>query len=300
MPKKVPPKKQPLVPRRKSWNKRPAVLAIILVLSLVGIILAQWRSFKRTANPFNLIPQTSPTPQLTKEYIYAGGKLIATEEPTTGGGPSPLSAPASLIATGTTTPSLQVNLSWAASTGGTVDHYVIERCQTFAANCYSVVASNVAPNTPTINYSDASVTSGMAYLYRVRAVDSNGNFSSYSSADLATAISFQDDPLTSTTENQSAATPIRAVHLTQLRSAVNAVRALAGIAAASWTYPDPVSNPPEQRRTIYLEDLTEMRSKLDEALIILGMSQSYSTNPPLARGSAISAAHFSQIRARVK
>ena len=93
---------------------------------------------------------------------------------------------------------------------------------------------------------------------------------------------------------------IQAVHLVQLRQAVNAVRALAGLSAASWTYPDPVSSPPEQRRRIYLEDVTELRSRLDDALSILGLSQPYPTDPPLARGSVVSAEHFKQIRDRVK
>src|SRR5207244_457108 len=35
-----------------------------------------------TTLPAPIAPQTSSTPQLSKEYIYAGGKLVATEEPT--------------------------------------------------------------------------------------------------------------------------------------------------------------------------------------------------------------------------
>jgi hypothetical protein len=85
-----------------------------------------------------------------------------------------------------------------------------------------------------------------------------------------------------------------------LRQAVNGVRALAGLGPASWTYPDPVSSPPEQRRKIYLEDVTDLRTNLDAALTILGRQQAYDANPPLARGSGVSAAHFTQIRDRVK
>jgi hypothetical protein len=91
------------------------------------------------------------------------------------------------------------------------------------------------------------------------------------------------------------------VHLTELRRAVNAVRALAGgLAPASWTYPDPVSTPLEQRRPIYLEDVQELRDRLDDALGPLNRLSAYPTDPPLARGAVVYAAHFEQIRARVK
>lgn len=89
-------------------------------------------------------------------------------------------------------------------------------------------------------------------------------------------------------------------HLTEMRTAVNAVRILSGIGQASWTYPDPVSIPVEQRRKIYLEDVTELRARLDEALNILNMYQPYPANPLLARHEPVRAAHFTQIRDRVK
>jgi hypothetical protein len=271
------------------------ILGLILCLGLTSLILAQWKSIRTSFNPLSPVPTPTSTPQLSKEYIYAGGRLIATEEPSSGAATSPLSAPSGLIATGNSIPNAQVSLSWTASTGGTVDHYQVERMQSLPSG-YTVVNSNVAAN----SYTDTALSSGAAYLYKIRAVDSQGNFTNYSNIDLATTITFEDDPLISYVESPTNATPIKAIHLNQLRQAVNAVRVLAGITVASWTYPAPVSNPPAQRRQIYMEDVTELRSKLDEALTILGMSQPYPTNPPLARGSAISAAHFTQIRARVK
>jgi hypothetical protein len=291
MPKKAPPPKPHQRSHSKGWNKRKALLALILLLSLVGIILAQWGGFKRTTTSLNFL-QSSPTPQLTKEYIYAGGKLVATEVPITA---SPLAAPASLLATGTSTPTLQVNLSWSASTGGTVAYYVVERCQSFGPNCYSVVAPNVQPTTPTITYSDSTVANEKAYLYRVRAVDSNGNFSGYSSADLATAISFTDDPLISSAENQSAATPIRAVHITQLRSAVNAVRVLANLSPFTWT------NTVQAGSTIRAVDVQEMRTQLDQARSSLGLAAATYTNEPLSAGTTlIKKIHLEELRQAVK
>jgi hypothetical protein len=311
MPPKVPrqkPPKHPLKrplnrPLTKHRNKRKAhsarfaqfaLLALLVLLSVAGLLFAQWRGFKASFTSSSFTAPQSPTPQLTKEYIYAGGKLLATEEPITGGGVSPLSAPSSMVATGMTTPSTQVNLSWSASTGATVSYYVVERCQSFSANCYSVVAANVAPDTPTITYSDVTVASGVAYLYRVRAVDANGNFSAYSSADLATAITFEDDPLISIAENQSGATPVRAVHLTQLRSAVNAVRALGNLSPPSWT------NAVQTGSVIRAVDVQELRTQLDQARAQLGLSQATYSNQPLSQGTPVRKTHFDELRSAVK
>jgi hypothetical protein len=57
------------------------LFALILSLSIAGIMFARWKTFHRTLNSSSVLPQTSPSPSLSKEYIYAGGKLVATEEP---------------------------------------------------------------------------------------------------------------------------------------------------------------------------------------------------------------------------
>lgn len=282
--------KEVSVPRRKGWGRWKTPGAIILVLSLMGLVLAQLRSIRPVFTVSSPTPTVSPTPKLAKEYIYAGDRLVAIEEPSSGGGPSPLSAPTSLTADGTSTPGSQVNLSWMASTGGTVNHYQVERSQNISSG-YTVVAANVS----TTNYTDTNVSADSAYLYRVRAVDADGNFSSYGNPDLATAITFADDPL----NPNGMRTLISAQHLIELRRAVNAVRLLAGLPTASWTYPDPGAQP-QQRRNIYLEDVTDLRGKLDEALNLLGRLQPYDPDPPLTRNGPVMAAHFTQIRERVK
>jgi hypothetical protein len=89
----------------------------------------------------------------------------------------------------------------------------------------------------------------------------------YSNSDVATTVAFTDDPLIGSSDTQGGpATIIYARHLTELRRAVNAVRALVpNMTAATWTYPDPVSSLPEQRRGIYLEDVQNLRDRLGEA-----------------------------------
>src|SRR5438876_513795 len=80
-------------------NKFISLAATGLVVTLcLGTVVGPWRNslgakrlralFSAPAPPPTIPPPNSPS----KEYIYAGGKLIATEEP------QPLAAPLSLVA----------------------------------------------------------------------------------------------------------------------------------------------------------------------------------------------------------
>jgi len=113
-------------------------------------------------------------------------------------------------------------------------------------------------------------------------------------------VAFSDDPLVGANDPHSPATPIRARHLTELRRAVSAVHALAGMGAVTtWTYPDPVSAPASQRRPVYKEDVQDLRDRLSEALPVLRIT------PPTYDGitryfTKVQAAHFQQLRDAVK
>jgi hypothetical protein len=256
-------KKSP--PLKRKWVKKHKGLmsiTIVLCLSLAGIILAQWRSIHHSSSTSGPLPTTTPTPQLSKEYIYAGGKLIATEEPRLS---SILSAPSSLIATGTSSP--QVNLTWTAATGGTVDHYQVERMDSLSAG-YSLIA----PSVTSTSYPDTSVSVNKAYLYRVRAFDSSNNFTNYTSPDLATTVNFDDNPLVTYAEDPNNATLIRAAHFTQLRDAINAVRRLVDPNAADFLWTSTNNTPPPQvGGQIYASYLTDLRTNLDGALSALSL-----------------------------
>ena len=195
--------------------------------------------------------------------------------------------PTGLVATANT--STAVEVSWAPpASGGAVSYYVVERAQSLGA--FAPVASNVTGTT----FIDTGASINTAYLYRVKAVFATGDQSDYSNEDLATTVIFSET-LT------PRVTTIKAAHLVELRTAVAAVRALVpGLSPPVWTYPDPVSTPPEQRRRIYLEDVTELRTNLDAALSRLGRYQPYPATPPLGRGTVVSAEHFNQIRQRVR
>lgn len=91
--------KQKATPRRKPRTKQRtavkphglsrrkiiAIVGIALLLSLTGGMLAKWRAAGLTAKTNALhSPVPAPTPtqfSLSKEYIYAGNKLVAIEEP---------------------------------------------------------------------------------------------------------------------------------------------------------------------------------------------------------------------------
>ena len=79
------------------------------------------------------------------------------------------------------------------------------------------------------SYVDTGLSPTTSYLYRVRAVDTDDVAGPYSESDLATTVIFTDPMLI------EGAVPIKAVHLTELRSAVDAVRALAGSAPGMYT-----------------------------------------------------------------
>jgi hypothetical protein len=243
--------------------------------------------------------QATPTPlPLSKEYIYAGGRLVATEESAaaatpTPSGPAPTNFEARFVTAAQGGPG--VKLTW-SSPSPAVTGYKVERRSGLGEGAFTVIPVNDNVET----YTDPMGETNTSYIYRVSAVYGGGT-SAYSPYDLATAVAFSDDPL------QSKVTTIRAAHLTELRRAVKAVRTLAGKGDPVWTYPDPVSYPATARRAIYLSDVTEMRLQLDEALTrldeALGVQlflKPYPANPALAEHGPVYADHFNQIRDRVR
>jgi hypothetical protein len=269
-----------------------ALSALVLLAASVGA--ARFDPVRRALGlrPLSVSPAQNQNLTLSKEYVYAGGRLVATEEPTPAATPTPAGPPpANLVATAEFSSAgvANVHLTWDAPASGlSVASYVVE-CKRAGTGFQQIAAVQG----PTRTYDDTAVTLGAAYIYRVRAVFTNAGGSDYSNQDLATTVAFTDSQLQGVT--------IKAVHLTELRRAVNAVRALApDLGVASWTYPDPVSGPPQQRRAVHVEDVTDLRARLDEAMGLLGLTTGYPASPPLASGAVINAQHFEQIRARVK
>lgn len=209
---------------------------------------------------------------------------MATEEPASSGCASPPSPGNTLIATAQSTTSVVLN--W-APTGA--DHYEVQRKQNISSAWVTL-----GPNPGSNTFTDFGAVANTAYLYQVRSVDATSACpSAYSNVDLATTVLFTDDPLV------AQVTQIKAVHVTQLRIAVNAVRATANLAAAIWT-DDPLQS---QITVVKAAHIEQLRTKLDEAGPILGFTTGGYTDSQLATGASgpnVKKVHIDELRQRVK
>ena len=195
--------------------------------------------------------------------------------------PAPLFLDAPTNLTVTSTSDIQVELSWTAPAGA-VDHYQVERSQNISGP-FVFVSNAAGPS-----FSDGTVTSDHAYLYRVRAVTSAGAVSLPSNMALGTATSFEFSSLSGQL--------IKAQHFYDVRTAINAVRALANLPATTWS-------PRQTLNGLLVEanDVQEMRNKLDEALTALSVNMTSYEDPTLstgATGTLIKAIHLEQLQTR--
>jgi hypothetical protein len=174
--------------------------------------------------------------------------------------------------------STSVQLSWAAVSGAS--SYEISR--TSNNSVYTVVGTSTLAL-----FTDNTAASGAAYIYKVKSVDASGNKSGFSLGDLATTVIFTDDPAVSYSAAQ-------AVHLTQLRTAVDAVRTLAGLGAGSYIDPS-LSGVP-----LKAAHITQLRSALDPARSVLALSALSYTDPMISNLTTVKAAHIQDLRNGVK
>ena len=187
-----------------------------------------------------------------------------------------ISPPANVVATATTT--TNVNLTWTAAAGAA--SYRVYRS---SGGAYTLVGS------PATNaFSDSTAAANTAYLYKVRSF--SGAESADSNIDLATTVIFTEPTLT------AGATNTRLVHFTQLLTAVNAVRTLAALGAASFTAPMPTT-----AVTVRRQHLLDLRTALDAARSALTLSAASYTDPTITAGTTkIKAAHITDLRNGVK
>ena len=190
-----------------------------------------------------------------------------------------------LAATGTAVSPTQgqVNAVWTPAPGQPgFHHYDVERSPNGVS--FAPIATNVTATT----FTDNAVLAATTYWYRVRAFDVGNNLLAVSNVDPATTIAFTDVPL------QAGLTVIKAEHVVQLRQAVNAVRASAGLSPVTWT---DASLPGIAVKAVHL---TELRNALDPALVAVGLAALPYTDPSLTPGvSVIRRAHIEDIRQRV-
>ena len=221
----------------------------------------------------------------TYYFSFVDSSLNVVRYPTTGvlgfgsgcpdyqGGETVPAAPTGVNAVATS--STQVQVTWSAVTGAT--SYEVWRRDpggSLALRGTSLTSS----------YND-NASANTAYLYRVRAVNAGGA-SGDSASDLATTVMFTDDPL-------GVGVTVKAIHLAELRTAVSAVRAQAGLSAVSYT------GTAASGVTVMATHITELRAYLDQAGAALGRTTGGWVDASLG-GVTIKATHFQQIRDRVQ
>lgn len=189
--------------------------------------------------------------------------------------PGPPAAPTGVVATAQEPTTVMV--SWNAA--ATATSYLVFRASP------GVDFTQLGGSTTATSVSDTTATADTSYLYRVRAVNSSGS-SADSAKDIATTVIFTDDPLV-------AGVVVKAIHLSQARTAINAVRLLAGLVPTTFT------DTAAAGLIVKQIHVTQMRSSLDAALGPLGFTTGGYTNPSLT-GVVIKAVHFQEIRNRMK
>ncbi len=186
---------------------------------------------------------------------------------------APFGAPPNFSATAIST--IQVNLQWTAVANA--NHYEVWRN---SGAGFGLVASPASAS-----YADTAVSALTSYVYKVRAVDAINTMSAYSNLDAATTILFTDDPIV------AGSSTVKAIHISELRTAVNAMRAAAGLSPATFTDAN-VSG-----LAIKTAHITELRSALDVARSGLGLPPLTYTDLTLTTGSTVvKGAHFQELR----
>jgi hypothetical protein len=214
---------------------------------------------------------------LTAAITNDQGCRIATSFATTSQCAATLPAPTNLVATAAT--STSVDLSWTA-VGGAAS-YEVRRS---ANGLLYVTVGTPAGNA----FTDSSAVADTSYLYTVGARDGGMATGAYATPDVATTVIFTVDPV-------NFGTTIKAIHMTRLRTAVNAMRVLAGLGTTTFT--DDISTLPPVKK-IHLD---ELRTNLDASRSALGLTAvPYAELSIVARSTTILATHFTEIQNGVK
>ncbi|HEY0157725.1 MAG TPA: Ig-like domain repeat protein [Thermoanaerobaculia bacterium] len=188
----------------------------------------------------------------------------------------PVNPPASIVATAASATSVLV--TWPAVPNAV--SYEISR----RSNGGPFEVAGTSNNT---SFTDGARTAGTTYLYVVRAVANGGGKSSPSPSDTATTVVFTDDPVTP-------AVRIKRTHINELRTAVNAYRATAGLAAAVFT--DPTLTTTTLVRRVHFD---ELRAALQAARTAYGLP-ALSFTDPILTGLKVKAVHLQELRTAVK
>jgi hypothetical protein len=301
------PNEKPSRQKRAGWlsnRGRRIVIAAAIALSLfAGWTLLAYSGaldpiFKQKKKPSGAVSlQSFNSNSPSKEYIYAGGRLVATEEAAGTSGCTPPTAP---VLTTSAVGSV-ITLNWTIPPG--VESFNIERSPVVSVP-FSTVASNLSATAT--SWQDTGVSfSGVnpdgsntvvTYIYRV--VAHIGQCSTPSNLDWATNISYFE-PLT------PRQTIIKARHITELRVAVNAVWKAANQTPATLSWSEPAGGGPPGLECCSIKKIhiDELRTKLNQAMD--AVQPGYSGGHPYAESliqysTPVRASHLIELRDRVK
>jgi hypothetical protein len=188
-------------------------------------------------------------------------------------------APPAFRATAASTTS--VNLAWAPVQSAA--HYEIHRS---TDNVTWTLRGTSATNT----FSEAGLTPSTTYFYKVRTIKADTTASAFSVIDPATTLIFTDEPL-------SLCPPaiVKAIHITQLRTAVNIARAAIGLSAFAFT--DPALAPGAQIKAVHV---SELRTALAPVLTAISITPSYTDPTITAFVTKVKNAHVRELRDLIK
>jgi hypothetical protein len=174
-----------------------------------------------------------------------------------------------------------VNVVWVAVGGAS--SYLVYRSDR-VDHAYSQVASATGTS-----ISDGGLTANTTYLYTVRAVGNSGP-SDPSPVDAATTVLFTDDPLL------AGATIVKAAHVNELRTGVNAMRRAANL--SDFVFND---DPITAGMFVKAQHLTQLRQALDAARAAIGLTPVGYHNATITIGvTPVSATDLQELRAGVK
>ncbi|MCU1228006.1 MAG: hypothetical protein JWO97_890, partial [Acidobacteria bacterium] len=210
----------------------------------------------------------------------ASGSAVVTVTP-----PTPTGLTATLNATGTA-----ITLNWTST--GANDTYIVQR-----SVGAPIPLDYAQPNAPTYPDNDPAIATGgvVTYVYRVLAV-SGGTKSVESARVIVTRILFTDPTLTLTT-------PIRGLHVGELRQAIDAVRVASGY-TRNWNNNYGALIGPILATTFYRATpqpaSPDLLSALNEARSVFGLPAVQLAAPLPAPGAKITISHINALRGGVK
>ena len=190
------------------------------------------------------------------------------------------SAPANVVATATSTTS--VNITWSAAPVA-VSYRVYRGQRSGGVITYSLVGSPSGTA-----FTDNTATANTSYLYKVRSFGPAE--SDDSNLDLATTFVFTDPTLT------PGVTLVKLVHFTELLTAVNAARTLGGLTPVAFTAPAPTT-----AVTVRRQHLRDLRIGIDQARSNLALTPLPYIDPTITAGvTTVKTAHLIDLRDGVK